>query len=113
MAATFFERLFSFFPWHTSTSIVFPEDIQRALEHYCAVPSRNKNSKQNGAVRIPDSNFVHITETLRQFEVLNGLAQWADRPRLFTILFNISRTDLMPAFIDHEIGDSHLPIAVH
>ena len=99
------------FGGYTHTAGPSKEELQRAFENFCSPPPRDE--KATGPVRIPSTNFVHITESLKQLEKLNHVEGWATRPRIFTILFGISRTHFMPIFIRQGFTDFHLPFAIH
>ena len=103
--------LASVFGGYSLSNVLSDEDIRKALSVLCAVPARDK--KFTGPARIPSTNFTHITETLKHFEARERKSGWAYRPRIFTVLHQIGRPDLLQSFIDQGLNDFHLPLNLH
>jgi len=82
------------------------EELERALDDWCQPPPRagsNKHTIKHAKA------FKNIANLLSQFEDPMKKAEWAVRPRIYTILRNIGRLDTMPDFIEHKALDDMLP----
>ena len=82
-------------------------DSLTALDFLCAIP--HSEGKTSTKPRIRSETFIDIANLLKHYESQKGLHGWSRRPRIFTILHNISRRDDMSIFIDHDLLDSSLP----
>jgi len=85
------------------------EDIEKALDNLCTVPSRATSEASSHPPRIADTSFKHITNLLKHYEDHKGLKEWHIRPRIYTVLKGIRRLDAMNTFVRAGYMDDMLP----
>ena len=87
----------------------FPlENIVKNLEALCTLPPHNQRSGKRP--KIPDSRFLQIAHALKQYEDHQRLSGLASRPRIYTLLTWVNKTDLIKLFILKGLTDYDLPI---
>lgn len=88
------------------TAPIPASDLERALSQSCAA---SKDVKSGPRSHITDEDFRRIAGLLRHLEAHHGSSGWSDRPRTYTVLRNIGRTDLMEVFIKLGYQDYSFP----
>ena len=89
-------------------STLIPRDeVERALLRFCSPPTYGNKPKVRPC--ISDENFHHISILLKHLEQHIHEGGWSSRPRTYTVLRNIGRVDLMPAFIAEGLKDYAFP----
>ena len=81
-------------------------DTDKALDELCR-PPRDKNT--NARQRIPDSKFRDISDVLKHYGALKKTQGWHLRPRIYTVLHQIGRLDVMGGFLSAGLTDSCIP----
>lgn len=86
------------------------EDIEQVLASYMAIPQKEPGSDQIPV--ISDASFRTIAIYLAMSTNPHVASHGKERPRIYTILHHISRTDVFPSFIEEGLTDFMLPMPV-
>ena len=85
-------------------------DIDKILGELCRPQDKLRPSQEKKAhPRIPDDKVAYISVVLKHFEAIKKVQGWHKRPRIYAVLREIGRLDVMNVFVSTELTDSCIP----